>query len=74
MVGQGGALMISHTSQLVIDFCQFTENTAQPLNGVSPLTYSGTGGALFVQSSAANITNSYFHNNFALTGIRYLNK
>lgn len=66
--GQGGALMASHGAKLTLQDCQFIRNVASPCKSQVPLTLSGSGGALYIQSATANITDSTFIYNSALTG------
>lgn len=69
---QGGAIMISHNSVANITFCRFFGNGAiispQPTNKISPCTYSGNGGAVYVQSALILLEDSTFTGNFAFTG------
>jgi hypothetical protein len=67
--GQGGGVMASHNTNLMIDLCIFKNNTARPVdsNGL-PLTLSGSGGAIFGQSADINVRKSDFEYNFAITG------
>jgi serine/threonine protein kinase len=64
----GGAVMITGQCSLRIEDCDFEQNAAVPLINLSPMTYSGGGGALFAQSSAVTIFRTSFTRNFAFTG------
>lgn len=46
----------------------FENNSAIPRMKFNPLTYSGSGGAMFVQSSSLVIEDSEFRTNFVITG------
>jgi serine/threonine protein kinase len=64
----GGAIMITGQCSLHIEDCGFEGNAAVPLIYLSPMTYSGGGGALFAQSSDVTIHRSFFTRNLAFTG------
>lgn len=67
--GQGGGVMASHNTNLMIDLCIFKNNTARPVDSNDlPLTLSGSGGAIFGQSAEINIILSDFEFNYAITG------
>eukprot|EP01034_Spumella_vulgaris_P026873 gene26873-33521_t len=66
--GQGGAIMIASEFSMVIKHSKFQNNSALPHLELVPLTYSGSGGALFVQSSNITVDHCEFTANFALTG------
>ncbi len=60
--------MIASGFSLSTTQCTFKNNTALPHLNLTPLTYSGSGGALFVQSSNITVAYCLFETNFALTG------
>jgi hypothetical protein len=60
--------MIAHESSANITYCTFTNNSAAPVAQLTPSTYSGSGGALFVQSASLVLENSDFIENMALSG------
>lgn len=66
--GTGGAIMVSSGVNITVNHCYFRNNYASPELDKSPLAYSGSGGALFLQSSAVSILNSRFVYNKAFTG------
>ncbi len=66
--GQGGAIMIASEFNLELKHSRFQNNSALPHLNLVPLTYSGSGGALFVQSSNITVDHCDFELNFALTG------
>lgn len=51
-----------------ISNCTFQRNFANPKVFLSPRTYSGVGGALFIESATAKVEDSFFFNNFASSG------
>eukprot|EP01032_Pedospumella_encystans_P016013 gene16013-18288_t len=66
--GHGGALMVASNFKVSVSHCDFHNNSALPYLQLVPLTYSGSGGAIFAQTASINVTHSDFSNNFALTG------
>jgi hypothetical protein len=67
---QGGALMAVKGSFVQIKNCILVANTAQPRKTLkNPLTYSGEGGAVYIQSSRVNLLEgTLFVNNVVTTG------
>ena len=65
---QGGAVMISFQSIANITHCVFSNNTATSLMNTNPLTFSGSGGALYMVSATLSMSNSMFEGNKAMTG------
>lgn len=65
---EGGAIAASHKSYVEIIGCTFLRNRAEPLFTLVPLTYSGNGGAIFIQSASVNISGCFFTSNHASTG------
>lgn len=66
--GQGGAIMVSSGSTLIVEGTKFVLNAAMPKVRVTPQTYSGEGGAIFAQSSKIFLTGNRFLSNYAITG------
>ena len=66
--GLGGAIFITSGFFLAIHNSHFKNNEATPLLHLSPSTYSGYGGALFIQNAVLIIDNSLFSGNKAITG------
>lgn len=66
--GQGGAIMLTSSSTINILSSSFYLNSALPVLYINPLTYSGSGGAIYAQSSAISVIDSFFDYNSALTG------
>lgn len=64
----GGAVMISNQVYLTIIDSVFEGNHARPNFSTVPLTYSGSGGAIFAQSVSLSIEGSKFKSNAAYTG------
>jgi predicted outer membrane repeat protein len=64
----GGAIMISNQVNLSISSTGFEGNFARPNFTTLPLTYSGSGGAIFAQSVSLSITSSTFKSNAVYTG------
>lgn len=60
--------MVSNQFGVNIDDSTFINNSAVPRMKLTPLTYSGTGGALFVRSSYLQVTGSTFKRNIVATG------
>jgi hypothetical protein len=60
--------MISSEFSLAIDDSKFLNNTASPILTANPLTNSGTGGALYVQTAKIFINSSEFVGNYVFTG------
>src|SRR5690606_34537540 len=62
---QGGAVSALTDSKLNVSHCSFKKNAATPqiISSTSPLTYSGSGGAVFVQTAQIFLTHSYFECN-----------
>lgn len=65
---EGGAIVASHNSYLTILRSSFLRNLAEPVYSRTPLTYSGSGGGIYIQSASANITGCKFSNNHVTTG------
>jgi hypothetical protein len=65
---QGGAVMISFGSVSNVSHCKFENNTATPIMNTMPYTFSGTGGAMFVESATIDIIDTSFIYNIAMTG------
>ena len=71
VTGLGGAVMIAHQSRVNISHTAFSENNALPrldLDPTSPLTFSGEGGGLYVQSATVTLYDSNFTENIVYTG------
>jgi predicted outer membrane repeat protein len=66
--GAGGAIMATSFSTLTISDSRFIHNSATPDLSRSPLAYSGSGGAIFAQSSSVTLTRLIFTANRAFTG------
>jgi len=60
--------MVAQTFSLILEECEFFENVVLPHSDIYPRTYSGFGGALFIQTASVTITRSNFTRNFAMTG------
>ena len=62
---QGGAISALTESRLNISHCSFVKNVAAPqyISASSPLTYSGVGGAIIIQTAQLNVQSSYFEMN-----------
>lgn len=65
---EGGAIVVSHKSYMTLIDCVFLRNLAEPVYSTTPLTYSGTGGGIYIQSASANISRCRFSNNHVTTG------
>ena len=48
--------------------CTFQRNSATPKLNLDPRTYSGVGGAIFIETATANIYDCLFSSNYALSG------
>lgn len=71
LVAQGAGALIGHESVATMNNVSFNYNLAIPrfdIESTSPLTYSGQGAGLFVQSATTYIRDSIFTNNIAYTG------
>ena len=62
--------MVSHNTIIRIDHSHFANNTAAPRldTGSGPLTLSGCGGAIYLQSANMSVLHCNFRQNLALTG------
>lgn len=60
--------MVAQTFSLIVEQCDFFENIVLPHLDIYPRTYSGFGGAMFIQSASVTIMDSNFTRNYALTG------
>jgi hypothetical protein len=62
---QGGAISALTESRLNISHCSFVKNIAAPqyISASSPLTYSGVGGAIIIQTAQLNVQHSHFEMN-----------
>jgi hypothetical protein len=66
---QGGAIMAAGRTGVVLKDSSFTYNQARPrITNTNPVTYSGEGGAIYLQSSTLNLTHSDFSSNYVITG------
>ena len=68
----GGAISITSTSQVFFIDSIFANNSALPVVSPSPIqpqTFSGMGGAVYIQSSQAHISYCTFEFNFATSGM-----
>lgn len=65
---QGGAILVASGVTLNVQNCKLMNNTALPQLELIPLTYSGSGGAIYVQSCNFSLISSQLVRNFALTG------
>lgn len=64
----GGALMVTNEVVLSIMSSNFLGNFVRPNFTTIPLTYSGSGGAIYAQSVSLSISGSTFTTNAAYTG------
>eukprot|EP01031_Cornospumella_fuschlensis_P030718 gene30718-37118_t len=64
----GGAIMVTDGVAITLSDTTFTKNFARPNYTTDPLTYSGSGGALYAQSVSVDISNCFFEGNAAFTG------
>jgi hypothetical protein len=60
--------MLSQGSVANISFCEFVNNTASPVLTLNPVTFSGSGGAIFALSARLAVEDCFFKFNIALTG------
>ena len=60
--------MVASNFNLDLSECSFTNNSALPYLQLVPLTYSGSGGAVFAQTASINVSHCVFTTNYALTG------
>jgi hypothetical protein len=67
-IGQGGAIMVSQYGSLNLTRCIFFNNSALPMMSLSPLSYSGSGGAIFAQSASLAVSDCTFRLNNVITG------
>ena len=65
---QGGAVMASHQSQVNITETRFVNNTAATLTALVPNTFSGSGGALFVETTILYMSGCFLIANKAVSG------
>lgn len=68
LAARGGAVGVWDSSMTDMSSCTFQYNTVQPQTGITPTTFSGQGGAMFLQTSTARIIDSVFTSNAAYSG------